>query len=135
MDGRVQFTIGTLAKAAGVGVETIRFYQRRGLLPEPSRPPGGIRRYGSEQLARIRFVKAAQNLGFTLDEIQDLLTLDDGTGCGEARRLAERKLADVVDRLDDLRRIEAALRSMVDRCARSSGRIKCPLIASLSQTT
>jgi MerR family mercuric resistance operon transcriptional regulator len=126
-------TIGTLANAAGVNVETIRFYQRRGLLPQPDRPLGGIRRYGDPDLTRVRFVKAAQRLGFTLDEVAELLKLEDGTHCGEARRLAEDRLRDVRERLANLRRIESALRQLVARCSSARGSIKCPFIASLQQ--
>lgn len=77
-------TIGGLARAANVNVETIRYYQRRGLLSEPKRPPGGIRRYGFADIDRLTFVKTAQHLGFSLDEISDLLRLEDGTHCEEA---------------------------------------------------
>lgn len=77
-------TIGVFAKAAGVNVETIRFYQRKGLLPEPDKPYGSIRRYGEADVTRVRFVKSAQRLGFSLDEIAELLRLDDGTHCEEA---------------------------------------------------
>lgn len=124
-------TIGALAEAAGVGVETIRFYQRKGLLPQPARPRGGIRRYGDADLARVRFIKAAQRLGFSLEEVADLLKLEDGTRCGEARRLAEHKLANVRRKLSDLQRIESVLAAMVARCAAVRGRVNCPLVASL----
>ncbi|VFT06757.1 putative transcriptional regulator protein MerR [Escherichia coli] len=83
------------AKAAGVNVETIRFYQRKGLLPEPDKPYGSIRRYGEADVTRVRFVKSAQRLGFSLDEIAELLRLEDGTHCEEASGLAEHKLKDV----------------------------------------
>ena len=124
-------TISKLAQAAGVNVETIRFYQRRGLLPEPDKPLGGIRRYAQPDVARVLFIKAAQRIGFTLDEIAQLLQLDDGTQCSDARAIAERKLADVRDRLADLQRIEAALAQLVGRCATRRGKVSCPLIASL----
>ncbi|HMN57653.1 MAG TPA: Hg(II)-responsive transcriptional regulator [Ottowia sp.] len=124
-------TIGVLADAAGVNVETIRFYQRKGLMQEPDRPLGGIRRYGGPDLARVRFIKSAQRLGFSLDEIADLLKLEDGSHCTEAREQAERKLADVRDRLADLRRIEVALQGLVVRCCATSGQVQCPLIAAL----
>jgi MerR family mercuric resistance operon transcriptional regulator len=78
-------TIGAFAKAAGVNVETIRFYQRKGLLPEPDKPYGSIRRYGEADVARVKFVKSAQRLGFSLDEVAGLLRLDDGAHCDEAR--------------------------------------------------
>jgi MerR family mercuric resistance operon transcriptional regulator len=124
-------TISGLAREAGVNVETIRFYQRRGLLPEPDKPLGGIRRYGRTDVARVLFVKAAQRIGFTLDEIVQLLKLDDGTQCSEARAIAELKLAKVRERLADLQRMEAALSRLVGRCAAGRGKVSCPLIASL----
>jgi MerR family mercuric resistance operon transcriptional regulator len=125
------FTIGALAEAAGVNLETIRFYQRRGLLPEPARPQGGIRRYGDPDLARVRFIKSAQRLGFSLDEVAELLKLEDGSHCGQAREQGERKLADVRARLADLQRIEQVLADLVARCGSKRGRVRCPLIASL----
>jgi MerR family mercuric resistance operon transcriptional regulator len=124
-------TIGRLAEAAGVNVETIRFYQRKGLMREPDRPLGGIRRYGEADLARVRFIKSAQRLGFSLDEIADLLKLEDGSHCTEVREQAEHKLADVRARLADLQRIEGALQGLVERCCATSGRVQCPLIAAL----
>jgi len=127
-------TISGLAHAAGVNVETIRFYQRRGLLAEPDKPLGGIRRYGEAEVARVLFIKGAQRIGFTLDEIAQLLQLDDGTQCKEARAIAEHKLADVRQRLSDLQRIEAALTQLVDRCASRRGQLNCPLIAALQPT-
>ena len=125
------FTIGSLAEAAQVNLETIRFYQRRGLLPEPARPQGGIRRYGDPDLARVRFIKSAQRLGFSLDEVAELLKLEDGSHCGKAREQGERKLADVRARLADLQRIEQVLADLVARCGSLRGRVRCPLIASL----
>lgn len=88
-------TIGAFADSAGVNVETIRFYQRKGLLAEPDRPQGGIRRYSDGDVRRVKFIKCAQRLGFNLDEIGELLRLDDGTHCRQASALAERKLVDV----------------------------------------
>jgi len=125
------FTISGLAREAGVNVETIRFYQRRGLLDEPDKPLGSIRRYGQTEVARVLFIKAAQRIGFTLDEIAQLLRLDDGTHCSEARAIAEHKLADVRQRLADLQRIETALTQLVDRCAARRGQVSCPLIDAL----
>ena len=125
------FTIGALAQAAGVNLETIRFYQRRGLLPEPARPQGGIRRYGDSDLARVRFIKSAQRLGFNLDDVAELLKLEDGSHCGQARAQGERKLADVRARLADLQRIEQALSDLLERCHVARGKVCCPLIESL----
>ena len=124
-------TISKLAQAAGVNVETIRFYQRRGLLGEPDKPLGGIRRYAQPDVARVLFIKAAQRIGFTLDEVAQLLQLDDGTQCSDARAIAERKLADVRTRLADLQRIEGVLTQLVDRCATRRGKVRCPLIEAL----
>ncbi|WP_275288885.1 Hg(II)-responsive transcriptional regulator [Halomonas elongata] len=130
-DNANSLTIGGLAKAAGVGVETIRYYQRRSLLPEPERPPGGIRRYGPVEIGRLTFIKTAQQLGFSLDEIGDLLRLDDGTHCQEASALAEHKLRDVREKIDRLQRIESALSDVINRCHAHEGDITCPLISSL----
>lgn len=124
-------TIGTFAKAAGVNVETIRFYQRKRLLIEPDKPHGGIRRYGEGDVARVRFVKSAQRLGFSLDEIAELLRLDDGTHCNEARALAEHKLEDVREKLAALQQIQAVLSRLVHECHAAKTHISCPLIASL----
>ena len=126
-------SIGAFAEAAGVNVETIRFYQRRGLLPEPDRPYGSIRRYGEADVARVRFVKSAQRLGFSLDEVDGLLTLDDGAHCDEARQLAEHKLIDVRSKLADLLRIESVLATLVEDCCASHGTVSCPLIAALQE--
>ena len=124
-------TIGAFAKAAGVNVETIRFYQRKALLPEPDKPYGSIRRYGEADVARVKFVKSAQRLGFSLEEVAGLLRLDDGAHCDEARVLAEQKLGDVRGKLADLRRIESVLVQLVHDCCASHGTVSCPLIVSL----
>jgi len=126
-------TIGVFAKAAGVNVETIRFYQRKGLLPEPDKPYGSIRRYGEADVTRVRFVKSAQRLGFSLDEITELLRLDDGTHCDEASHLAEHKLQHVREKMADLTRMEAVLSELVCACHARKGNVSCPLIASLQE--
>lgn len=126
-------TIGGLASTAGVGIETIRFYQRKGLVAEPAKPLGGIRRYEATDVRRVRFIKSAQGLGFSLDEIDGLLKLEDGAHCDEARTLAEHKLADVRRKLADLVRIESVLAALVAQCCTATGEVKCPLIASLQE--
>jgi MerR family mercuric resistance operon transcriptional regulator len=101
------------------------------LLPEPARPRGSIRRYGRADVARVKFVKSAQRLGFSLDEIAELLRLEDGTYCDEASRLAEHKLQDVRAKLADLARMEFVLSQLVCACHARKGNVSCPLIASL----
>jgi MerR family mercuric resistance operon transcriptional regulator len=129
--GEKTLTIGALARAAGVNVETVRYYQRIGLMPVPQKACGRIRRYTEADCARLRFIKAAQGLGFTLEEVAELVKLDDGTHCAKAQAIAARKLADVRARLRRLRRIEAALARLLRQCARQRGAIRCPLIAAL----
>ena len=124
-------TIGTLARDAGVNVETVRYYQRKGLMPLPDKAQGWVRHYYDADLARVGFIKAAQRLGFSLAEIADLLRLDDGTQCGIARGIAERQLDQVRAKMSDLRRIEATLADLVVRCQTSRRAVKCPLIESL----
>ena len=128
---RANLTIGAFAKAAGVNVETIRFYQRKSLLSQSDKPSGSIRRYGEAGVTRVRFVKSAQRLGFSLDEIAELLQLEDDTHCEEARRLAEHKLMDVREKLADLVRMESVLSELVRACFAQKGNVSCPLIATL----
>lgn len=124
-------SIGAVAASAGVNVETIRFYQRKGLLPKPARSYGQIRRYAGPDVARVKFVKSAQRLGFSLEEIAGLLRLEDGTHCDEARVMAEQKIEDVRAKLRDLRRMGSALKRLASDCRASQGTIACPLIAAL----
>lgn len=125
-------TIGTLAKEARVNVETVRYYQRRGLLGVPARPMGGVRRYGEDALARIGFIKRAQDLGFTLEEIDALLRLERFSACRPARTLAAKKLAVVESRLRDLARLKAVLEELIERCDAGAAR-GCAIIDSLSE--
>lgn len=124
-------TIGAFARVVGVNVETIRFYQRKGLLLEPNKPYGSIRRYGETDVRRLQFVKSAQRLGFSLDEIAELLRLEDGTHCEEASVLAERKLHDVRQKLADLVCMETALANLIADCHAQRGKLSCPVITSL----
>ncbi len=125
-------TIGGLARAAGVNVETVRYYQRIQLMPVPRKAPGGIRRYAAAELARLQFIKTAQGLGFTLEEIADLVKLDDGTHCTEAHAIAAHKLDAVRARLRDLQSIEKVLARLVRQCETRRGAVRCPLIDSLT---
>ncbi len=127
-------TIGALAKQAGVHVETIRYYQRRGLLDEPARPAGGIRRYGADTAARIGFIKRAQDIGFSLDEIKDLLRLERTPDCRDARNIAERKLSTVQTRIADLRRVRRVLATLIAECD-AGGERRCPIIDCLADTS
>ncbi len=124
-------TISGLAKAGSVNVETIRYYQRKNLLSTPVKPVGSIRRYSEIDLARLKFIKSAQQLGFTLDEVGELLALDDGRHCSEASALAEGKIALVREKILRLQSIEQVLSDMVKRCHQESTKAKCPLIKSL----
>lgn len=126
-----QMTIGQLAAAADVNVETVRYYQRRGLLASPERPSGSIGRYSPAALTRLRFIKRSQSLGFSLDDVQALLSLDDGQACSAARSIGERKLADVRQRLQTLQVLESALEELVGRCSTSKRKVSCPLIQAL----
>jgi len=125
-------TIGKVARAAGVNVETVRYYQRSGLVPEPPRPAGSVRRYSEETVARLRFIKRAQELGFTLAEIRRLLALSDPQSCGKARALAAEKLLLVRARIADLERMRAVLAGLIERCDAVRGRVACPIIETLA---
>ena len=127
-------TIAGLARAGGVGVETIRYYQRRGLLETPERSGGtglggGVRRYGEEDVRRLRFIRAAQAAGFTLEQIGELLALDAGEDRARARELANERLAALDAKIAELEAARTALRRLAGACA-SSKAGPCPIIAS-----
>src|SRR5207247_7749324 len=109
-------TIGQIATEAGVHKETIRYYQSLGLVAEPRRPPGSVRRYDRATVARLHFIKRAQELGFTLAEVGKLLLLEDGQDCARTRRLAEGKLALIKERISDLRRMQRLLEGLIEEC-------------------
>ena len=127
-------TIGQLARAAGVHVETVRYYQRRALLATPARPAGGIRRYPQAEVARLLFIKRAQEIGFSLDEVRQLLRLERTPGCRDARALAASKLGKVESRIAGLQRVRDALRRLVAQCDASAER-DCPIIRTLARST
>lgn len=126
-----KMTISRLAGAAGVNVETVRFYQRSGLIDEPARPHSGYRTYQGEDVRRIRFIKRAQLLGFTLDEIANLLKLEGTHACTSTRDLAAKKLAMVEAKLTDLLAMKSALATMVSRCDSEHPDGGCPIIQAL----
>ena len=130
-----RYTIGTLARQVGVNVETIRYYQRRGLVQEPAKPFGAIRHYAQAHARRLRFTKEAQRLGFSLDEVGELLSLEDGLHCREVEDIAGQKLATVRERMAQLSKIERLLAVLVRQCHGNSGKVRCPLIASLESAT
>jgi len=125
-------TIGQVAAQAQVHVETIRYYQRLGLVAEPPRPLGGVRHYDGKTVARLRFIKRSQQLGFSLDEVRNLLALEDGQNCRETRALAERKLDVIEARLADLRRMQKMLKGLIVECDSGKRPRACPIIATLS---
>jgi len=126
-------TIGILAKRSCVSVETIRYYQRRHLLQKPSKPLGGYRQYSSETVTRVRFIKRAQVLGFTLEEITGLLGLDERKACLETREITAQKVALIEQKIADLSRMKKALSRLVRACDASSAGEPCPIIHLLVQ--
>jgi Hg(II)-responsive transcriptional regulator len=125
------FTIGDVADAAGVGVETVRYYERRKLVPQPGRGPGAYRRYGNGHVNRVRFIKRAQALGFSLEEIGTLLMLEDGTDRKSIRRIAATRLEETRRRIADLRRIERVLAHLLHDCETHKKSPDCPIIAAI----
>lgn len=128
--GSAPLTIGKLARASGVGVETIRYYQERGLLPVPARS-GAYRYYPAALGERIRFVKRAQELGFSLGEIAGLLRLEDGTDRASIRRIAGERLAQIESKLADLKRMRKVLHHLVEECEHTRADLPCPIISTL----
>lgn len=126
-------TIGQVAESAGVNVETIRYYQRRGLLAEPVKPQGGHRRYAPETVKHIRFIKRAQALGFTLEEVASLLTLEEACACAETRALAAHKVELIEEKLTDLSAMRDALAGLVRQCDAGEPAQGCPIIQVLSR--
>ena len=121
-------TIGSLARRGGVNVETVRYYQRRGLLQEPPKPRQGFRSYPTASVQRVHFIKRAQSLGFTLEEIQGLLNLDEMRACRETRGMAVQKLELIEQKIVELSKIKKALSGLVRACDTSSTGAPCPII-------
>lgn len=126
----VGLTIGRLAEAAGVGVPTVRYYERRALLEKPHRTAAGYRKYPPDTVRLIRFIKRAQDLGFTLTEIEELIALRDGNGRRrtEVRDLAEARMRDIDEKVTQLQAMRIALSTLVDSCACGGGRPTCPIL-------
>ncbi len=123
-------TIGRLAKRAGVNVETVRYYQRIGLLDEPPRPPGGFRHYPPEAVARLRFIRRAQQLGFRLQEIRELLDLADGP-CTDVQARARQTRERIQRQITDLQSLRDTLDTLLAACEREGNTRHCPIVESL----
>jgi len=128
-------TIGRLADETGVHLETIRYYQQLGLMPVPARPRGSVRRYGRDAAERLRFIRRAQDLGFSLAEVKLLLALSAGEHCAETRALAAQKKRLVDGKIADLRAIQAALSRLIRACGRGGKGRGCAIIEGLSRKT
>jgi Hg(II)-responsive transcriptional regulator len=126
-------TSGQLAKRAGVGVETLRFYEREGLLPQPARTTSGYRQYPADAVERVQFIRRAQLLGFQLKDIKELLALGDDPDAGsrEVREKAVAKLADIGQRIRDLEAMRAELARLVAACDGSGPAAECPIISAI----
>ena len=126
-------TRSQLAKMSGVGVEALRFYEKRGLLPEPPRGDNGYRYYPASSVQRLQFLQRAKELGFTLDEVGELLSLHEHSGdSGDVKALAEEKLNELDKKLADLQRIRTALAAVTMQCSGHGSTDSCPIIASLT---
>lgn len=128
-------TIGRVAKEAGVGVETIRFYEREGLIAQPERRPSGYRQYPPEAVRRVRFIRHAKELGFTLKEIQELLALrvDPRSTCADVRGRARAKIENIEERIASLEQMKAALDRLARRCRGRGPTTECPILDELDR--
>jgi Hg(II)-responsive transcriptional regulator len=132
-NNKSELTIGQLARLAGVGVETIRYYQRRDLLPVPV-VASGFRTYPATLVERIRFIKRAQELGFTLDEITTLLLLEDTDDRSAIRKVASDRLAQVEGKLADLQKMQKMLSLLIHECEHTGPSKTCPIIHALGES-
>lgn len=123
-------SIGQLAKACDVNIQTIRYYERQGLLPEPERRLSGYRMYSPDYMQRIRFIKRAKELGFTLKEISDLLSLrvDRKTSCADVKKRADSKIIDMEEKIQSLQRMKSALEALAATCGEGGPRGECPIL-------
>lgn len=127
--------IGYVAKASGIGIETIRFYERNGLIAEPPRRESGYRAYPHETITRLRFIKRAKELGFSLREIGELLSMRERSEakCKDIKRQAELKLGDIDSRIRDLQKMKQAILSLKGRCSEAASLKECPILKSLEE--
>jgi len=126
-------SIGQLAEQAGVAIDTVRYYERNDLLAPAGRLASGYRRYGATELKRLRFIRRAKALGFSLDDIRELLALSDERDVAEVKRAAQRKLADIEQRLAELERIRGGLQTLIAACPGHGRAEACPILNALTQ--
>jgi len=132
-EGVITYKIGEVARRANVNKETVRYYEKRDLIPKPDRRRSGYRIFTQRHIDQIRFIKRAQELGFTLSEIKELLDLrmDDNTTCSEIKREAQAKYQDVAEKIEDLQRIKETLTDLIDTCSAEGPVGDCPILEAL----
>jgi MerR family copper efflux transcriptional regulator len=135
MNTQTALTIGRIAQSAGVGIDTIRFYEREGLLPEPRRRPSGYREYDQSAVSRLRFIRRAKDLGFTLEEIRELLALsaDRHGGVEGVRERAAARLQAIDERIAELQRVRDGLAELVEACPGHGAPEDCPILKALAE--
>jgi len=126
-------TIGRLAKQAGINIDTIRYYERNGLMPRPARRASGYREYETADVRRLRFILRAKDLGFTLAEIAELLSLSADRDVSGVKRRAERRLEQVEHKIEELQRVRRGLKTLIDACPGHGDLEQCPIVAALSE--
>lgn len=133
MIGANALRIGQVAQRAGVGVETVRFYERQGLIDEPPRSTSGYRQYSEGTVTKLRFIKRAKDLGFSLSEVKEMISLrlDSTASASEVKTRAEAKIADIEEKLRDLQRVREALLHLVQGCDGTSSTAACPILVAL----
>lgn len=129
----MDLSIGKLAKLVSVGIDTVRYYERNGLIAPSARLASGYRRYSEQEVARLRFIRRAQKLGFTLKEIQSLLNLSARRNVAQVKRAAQSKLDDVDARIADLQRVRAGLALLVEACPGHGQAAECPILRALAE--
>ncbi|MCI0332890.1 MAG: MerR family DNA-binding protein [Planctomycetes bacterium] len=128
-------TIGKVARRSGIGIETVRFYERQGLLTKPDRTASGYRQFNEDVIARLQFIQRAKELGFTLNQIKELLSLrvDPDTSCNNVKARAEAKIEDIADKIRTLQRMKKALIRLTQQCGKRGGGSECPILDALDR--
>ena len=129
------YSIGQVAKQSGVSVETIRFYEKEGLIEKPERKESGYRQFNEEAIKRLAFIRKAKSLGFTLNEIQELLSLksNESGDCENVKQLAGEKLVDIEQKINSLKRMKRVLNNLVDQCPGNGAKSNCPILEALDK--